>query len=67
MYEIVGWVGFVVTDFVIKGSKDNEISGYFTQVVWEGNLQRGGGARRLRCARAVARRMGPNPSGQDSR
>ena len=36
VYEIVGWVGFVVTDFVIKGSKNNEISGYFTQVVWEG-------------------------------
>ena len=35
-YEIVGWVGFVVTDFVIKGSKNNEISGYFTQVIWDG-------------------------------
>ena len=35
-YEIVGWVGFVVTDFEIKGSKNNTISGYFTQVIWEG-------------------------------
>lgn len=35
-YEIVGWVGFVVTDFTIKGSKNNEIEGYFTQVIWEG-------------------------------
>jgi hypothetical protein len=36
VYEIVGWVGFVITDFQIKGSKDNEITGYFTQVVWDG-------------------------------
>ena len=35
-YEIVGWVGFVMTDYVIKGSKNNEISGYFTQVIWDG-------------------------------
>jgi Putative Flp pilus-assembly TadE/G-like len=35
-YEIVGWVGFVVTDFTIKGSKNNQIDGYFTQVIWEG-------------------------------
>jgi hypothetical protein len=35
-YEIVGWVGFVVTDFTIKGSKNNQIDGYFTKVIWEG-------------------------------
>jgi Putative Flp pilus-assembly TadE/G-like len=35
-YEIVGWVGFVVTGFTIKGSKNNEIEGYFTQVIWDG-------------------------------
>jgi hypothetical protein len=35
-YEIVGWVGFVVTDFTIKGSKNNEIKGHFTQVIWDG-------------------------------
>jgi hypothetical protein len=35
-YEVVGWVGFVVTDFEIKGSKNSTISGYFTQVIWEG-------------------------------
>jgi hypothetical protein len=35
-YEIVGWVGFVVTDFTIKGSKNNEIEGHFTQVIWDG-------------------------------
>ncbi|HEU4450590.1 MAG TPA: flp pilus-assembly TadE/G-like family protein [Gaiellaceae bacterium] len=35
-YEIVGWVGFVVTDFEIQGSKNNIIRGYFTQVIWDG-------------------------------
>ena len=35
-YEVVGWVGFVVTDFEIKGSQNSTISGYFTQVIWEG-------------------------------
>lgn len=35
-YEIVGWVGFVVTGFEITGSKNNIIDGYFTKVVWEG-------------------------------
>jgi Putative Flp pilus-assembly TadE/G-like len=35
-YEIVGWVGFVITDYTIQGSKNNLIDGYFTKVVWEG-------------------------------
>ena len=35
-YEIVGWVGFVVTGHVIQGSKNNKIFGHFTTVVWEG-------------------------------
>ena len=35
-YEIVGWVGFVVTGHEIKGSKNSKIYGYFTQVIWEG-------------------------------
>ncbi len=35
-YEVVGWVGFVVTGFEIKGSKNNIIEGHFTQVIWEG-------------------------------
>jgi hypothetical protein len=35
-YEIVGWVGFVVTGHVIQGSKNNKIFGHFTKVVWEG-------------------------------
>jgi hypothetical protein len=35
-YEIVGWVGFVVTGHVIQGSKNNKIFGHFTKVIWEG-------------------------------
>ena len=35
-YEVVGWVGFVVTGYQIQGSKNNRIFGYFTQVIWEG-------------------------------
>ena len=35
-YEIVGWVGFVVTGYEIQGSKNNRIFGHFTQVIWEG-------------------------------
>jgi Putative Flp pilus-assembly TadE/G-like len=35
-YEIVGWVGFVVTGYSIKGAKDTTIYGHFTKVVWDG-------------------------------
>jgi hypothetical protein len=35
-YEIVGWVGFVVTGYEIQGSKNNKIFGHFTKVIWEG-------------------------------
>jgi Putative Flp pilus-assembly TadE/G-like len=35
-YEVVGWVGFVVTGYQIQGAKHNKIYGYFTQVIWEG-------------------------------
>lgn len=35
-YEVVGWVGFVVTGHVIQGSKNNKIFGHFTKVIWEG-------------------------------
>jgi hypothetical protein len=35
-YEVVGWVGFVVTGYHIQGSKNNKIYGHFTQVIWEG-------------------------------
>ena len=36
-YEVVGWVGFVMTDFDAHGSHGT-IDGYFTQVIWEGLL-----------------------------
>jgi hypothetical protein len=35
-YEVIGWVGFVLTDWEIQGSKKNKIYGHFTRVVWEG-------------------------------
>jgi hypothetical protein len=35
-YEIVGWVGFVVTGYEIRGAHNNKIEGHFTQVIWEG-------------------------------
>ena len=34
-YRVVGWVGFVVTDFHPKGSKGT-IEGHFVRVIWEG-------------------------------
>jgi hypothetical protein len=35
-YQIVGFVGFVVTDYRIRGAHNNTIFGHFTQVIWEG-------------------------------
>jgi Putative Flp pilus-assembly TadE/G-like len=37
-YRVVGWVGYVVTSYTIKGSKDAALKGYFTKVIWEGIL-----------------------------
>jgi hypothetical protein len=34
-YEIVGWVGFVVTSYTGGGSS-GKLKGYFTRVIWEG-------------------------------
>jgi hypothetical protein len=34
-YHVVGWVGFHLTGFDARGSSGS-ISGYFTQVVWDG-------------------------------
>jgi hypothetical protein len=34
-YEIVGWVGFVITSLNLVGTNE-DIEGYFTRVVWEG-------------------------------
>lgn len=41
-YEIVGWVGFVVTDFKGQGN-GGQVFGHFTQVIWEGILSESGG------------------------
>ncbi|MGH3029244.1 MAG: pilus assembly protein TadG-related protein [Gaiellaceae bacterium] len=35
-YEVVGWAGYVITSYEIKGSKNNKLFGHFTSVVWEG-------------------------------
>jgi Putative Flp pilus-assembly TadE/G-like len=37
-YEVVGWVGFHLTGFDIKGSKNNKLHGWFTRIIWEGLL-----------------------------
>jgi hypothetical protein len=34
-YEIVGWVGFVITEYTGGGSS-GKLKGYFTRVIWEG-------------------------------
>ena len=34
-YHVVGWVGFHLTDHTVQGS-GGTISGYFTNVIWEG-------------------------------
>ena len=36
-YEIIGWVGFVITDMELSGTKE-KLYGYFTRVIWEGIL-----------------------------
>ncbi|HEY7794390.1 MAG TPA: pilus assembly protein TadG-related protein [Gaiellaceae bacterium] len=43
-YKVIGWVGFVVTSYTIKGSKDAKLDGYFTKVIWEGILNESGPA-----------------------
>jgi Putative Flp pilus-assembly TadE/G-like len=37
-YEVIGWIGFLLTGFEIKGSKTGKLFGSFTQVIWEGIL-----------------------------
>ncbi len=41
-YEVIGWVGFYVTDFMGKGN-GGTVSGYFSRVIWEGTLNGTGG------------------------
>ena len=40
-YHVVGWVGFVVTDFTAKGNKGT-VDGHFVRVIWEGILSESG-------------------------
>ena len=35
-YEVVAWVGYYLTGYEIKGSKNNKLFGWFTRVIWEG-------------------------------
>jgi hypothetical protein len=37
-YHIIGWVGFVITGYTIHGSHTNHIEGYFTEVIWDGDI-----------------------------
>jgi hypothetical protein len=41
-YRVIGWVGFVVTDFTAQGSKGT-VDGHFVRVIWEGILSESGG------------------------
>jgi hypothetical protein len=42
-YEVIGWVGFVVTSYDIHGSK-SQLFGYFTRVIWHGIQGQTGGS-----------------------
>ncbi len=35
MYDIIGWVGFYITDWTVDGSF-GKVFGHFTRVIWEG-------------------------------
>lgn len=35
-YNVVGWVGFLVTDFTKIQGNDKKIKGHFVRVIWEG-------------------------------
>jgi Flp pilus assembly protein TadG len=41
-YEVIGWVGFYVTDYRATGNSAI-VSGYFSRVIWEGTLNGTGG------------------------
>ena len=43
-YKVIGWVGYVVTSYTIKGSKGAELKGHFTKVIWEGILNESAGS-----------------------
>lgn len=40
-YRVIGWVGFVVTDFKAKGN-GGTVDGYFVRVIWQGILSKPG-------------------------
>jgi hypothetical protein len=42
-YDVVGWVGFHVTDYQIQGVKNARIYGWFTTIIWEGIQSETGG------------------------
>jgi hypothetical protein len=42
-YQVIGWVGFVVTDYKKAKGNDWVIDGYFVRVIWEGILSESGG------------------------
>jgi hypothetical protein len=33
---VIGWVGWIVTGYDIKGVKEARIFGSFTRIIWEG-------------------------------
>jgi putative Flp pilus-assembly TadE/G-like protein len=35
-YEVIGWVGFLVTDYIKVGGNNKRITGQFVRVIWEG-------------------------------
>jgi len=35
-YYVVGWVGFRIISWDIRGSKQGKIRGEFTQIIWDG-------------------------------
>lgn len=41
-YRVIGWVGFVVTDYESQGNKGT-VDGYFVRVIWEGIQSESGG------------------------
>ena len=41
-YDVVAWVGYHLTGYEIKGSKNNKLYGWFTRVIWEGIMSESG-------------------------
>jgi Putative Flp pilus-assembly TadE/G-like len=37
-YEVIGWIGFLLKDYDIRGSNTGKLYGSFTRVIWEGIL-----------------------------